>query len=155
MFALKEAKSTAEFETGAQLFKEYALEIAIDLSFQDFEQELRTIEHQYSRPEGALILAFNREQSPVGCAGIRRLETKICELKRMYIRQRARGLGLGKQLMQQSIQFAKELGYERMRLDTLPRMKAAVHLYESMGFYEIEPYRYNPIEGVTYMEAQL
>lgn len=154
MIILKEVKSTEEYQVAAQLFKEYATQLNVDLSFQNFEQELLDIKIQYVRPKGIIYLAYD-ERKPVGCFGIRAFEGDICELKRMYLKTEMRGKGIGKQLLEKSIAVGKELGYLRMRLDTLPSMQSAIGLYQKMGFYEIEPYRFNPIEGTMYFEIKL
>lgn len=152
---LKEAKSEKEYQIAVALFKEYASQIGVDLAFQNFNQEIENIESQYSRPNGVIIIAFKDEKIPLGCFGIRKLEDAICELKRMYLIKDARGMGLGKKLLSKSIGMANELGYKKMKLDTLPTMLSAIKLYEQSGFYEIDPYRFNPIEGTKYFEIKL
>lgn len=154
MTELKEAISGPDYQIATDLFKEYASQIGVDLQFQNFNTELENIATQYSRPEGVLIIVYDN-QLPLGCFGVRKLDNEICELKRMYLRNEARGRGLGKQLLTKSMQLGKELGYEKMRLDTLPSMQTAIGLYKKIGFYEIPPYRYNPIEGTKYMEIKL
>jgi len=155
MFKLIEAKSTKDFKTAVQLFKEYASQIGVDLEFQDFNKEIENIESQYSRPKGILFVARNDKNAPLGCFAIRELKARICELKRMYLKKEARGLGIGRKMLDESIEIGKELGYKKMRLDTLPEMHAAITLYQKAGFYEIAPYRFNPIKGSKYFEIEL
>ena len=155
MIRIVEASSDIEFELAGQLFQEYARQLGFDLSFQDFGNELREMKQQYSRPNGMVAIAYNDENQPIGCFGIRHFEHSICELKRMYIKKTFRGLGFGKQLISRAVQFGTELGYKKMRLDTIPSMEAAIHLYENLGFYEIDAYRFNPIVGTRYYELQL
>ena len=155
MIQIKEVIHPDEFEKGKNIFREYAQELPIDLSFQDFEKELKDIEKQYSRPEGVLFIAYDGEGKTVGCFGIRKWAESICELKRMYINKSYRKKGIGKRFMSKSIEEAKALGYEKMRLDTLPSMHSAIKLYQKYGFYEIEPYRFNPIQGTKYFEVNL
>lgn len=155
MIELREAKSDQEYQIASKLFKEYASLLGIDLSFQNFDQELREIQTQYSRPDGILILAYDEAKLPIGCFGIRKFEDSICELKRMYLKKEVRGKGIGKKLLKKAIEIGENLTYKHMRLDTLPSMNSAIGLYTKMGFYEIKPYRYNPIEGTKYFEIQL
>lgn len=137
-----------------QLFLEYARSLPIDLSFQDFETELKTLPGKYSLPDGRLFLAlFGCE--PAGCVALRKISDDICEMKRLFVRDAYKGLGLGKKLARTAIDEARQLGYQRMRLDTLSTMKAAVALYESLGFQDIEPYIYNPIPSARFMELIL
>ncbi|UGU15165.1 GNAT family N-acetyltransferase [Sinomicrobium kalidii] len=152
---LREATTEKDYETATSLFKEYAVGIGVDLEFQNFNEEIKTIKSQYSRPGGILFIAFDAEENPLGCFGIRKLDTGICELKRMYLKEEARGRGLGKRFLVKAIRTAEELGYKKMRLDTLPDMRAAIGLYKKMGFYEIRPYRFNPVPGTKYMEIML
>lgn len=154
-FDFIEAKSTEDFARAAKLFEEYADHININLDFQEFDQELREIGKQYARPTGALVMAFSRDQRAQGCFGVRKIDETVCELKRMYVREDARGQGLGGKMLKQAIEVARELKYKWMRLDTLPTMVAATHLYRQFGFYEIAPYRYNPIAGTRFFELEL
>jgi putative acetyltransferase len=101
----------------------------------------------YAAPRGVLLLA-EIEGLPGGCAAVRPLADDICELKRVYVRTAYRGTGLG-------LRAAREMGYARIRLDTLPQMAAAQWLYESLGFRDIEPYYGNPVPGQRFMEAIL
>ncbi len=152
---IKEVHTQQEYQIAALLFKEYAQEIGIDLEFQNFQKELSDLKKQYAKPQGTIWLAYNEHEDAVGCVGIRKLEDSICELKRMYVRKEARGTGLGKSLMEKSIEIAIELGYQKMRLDTLSTMHSAIHLYKSVGFYEIESYRFNPFDEAKYYELEL
>jgi putative acetyltransferase len=148
------ANTTEDFETGKLLFEEYALSLNVDLSFQGFSKELDTIAQQYNQPHGALLLAFY-EDLPAGCAGIRMLDEQTAELKRMFVKDTYRGHKIGVALLQQAIDMAKQLGYQKLRLDTLENMNKAQQLYRSFGFYEIPSYRFNPLAGTIYMEKEL
>ena len=151
---LDAAKTPSEIEACRRLFLEYAAGVGFDLSFQDFEREVAELPGEYAPPRGCLVLAL-LDGKPVGCVGVRPLESGICEMKRLYVTRAGRGTGLGRRLAEGGIEAARELGYERMRLDTVPSMAAAHALYESLGFGEIEPYRHNPVPGTRYLELQL
>jgi GNAT superfamily N-acetyltransferase len=132
------------------LFVEYADSLGVDLSFQGFDEELAALPAGYDA-----VLVAHRDGEPAGCVGIRPLDSTTCEMKRLYVRPAARGAGLGRALALRAIDHARMLGYERMRLDTLPAMAAARALYGRLGFVEIEPYRHNPIVGTAFMELPL
>lgn len=136
------------------LFREYVQSLQLDLSFQDFETELQALPGKYAPPEGVLILA-RVDGKPAGCIALRKLEEDVCEMKRLFVTEQSRGLQLGRQLITQLLEEAKSRGYRVMRLDTLASLQAAVHLYRSFGFYEIDAYIYNPSEEAIYMEIQL
>ena len=136
-----------DVEVVRALFREYADSLGVDLSFQSFEEEVAALPVGYD----VLLVA----PPDLGCVGVRPLEPGVCELKRLYVRPAGRGRGLGRALTLAAIARARELGYERMRLDTLPPMHAAQELYRALGFVEIEPYRHNPIEGSRFMELRL
>jgi ribosomal protein S18 acetylase RimI-like enzyme len=136
------------------LLQEYAAAIGFDLCFQDFDRELRDLPGDYAPPPGRLLLAVDAGGA-VGCVALRRLDAQTSEMKRLYVRPRARGSRLGRGLAQAVIAEARRIGYARMRLDTVPSMKEAIVLYRSLGFREIPPYRPNPIPGALFMELEL
>ncbi len=148
------AKTEADFETARQLFQEYADTLETDLCFQGFQQELATLPTHYGAPAGALLL-LQTDNKFVGCGGLRLLEPGVGEIKRLYLRKEARGQGWGKKLLEELVQTARSKNYQKLRLDTLPSMQAAIGLYQSIGFYEIAAYRFNPVEGVKYFQLDL
>jgi ribosomal protein S18 acetylase RimI-like enzyme len=154
MVTLRQANAPADIITVRLLFGEYADSLGVDLGFQDFASELHGLPGAYSAPGGTLLLA-TRDDQALGCVAVRPLEAAIAEMKRLYVRPTARGLGLGRRLAEAAITFAREAGYQAMRLDTLPQMAKAQGLYAELGFKPIAPYRHNPINGTAYLELSL
>lgn len=139
------------------LLLEYARELqglGVSLCFQDFEEEVGSLPGKYAMPEGNLLLALDGSDA-LGCVAVRRHRGGTCEMKRLYIRPEHRGHGLGRWLAEAIVASARQLGYRRMVLDTVGSMKAAVTLYESMGFRRIPAYYHNPLPDVVYMELAL
>ena len=127
----------------------------MSLCFQSFEDEVENLPGKYSPPEGRLYLAYVNDQL-AGCIALRKIEDGICEMKRLFLRENARGQGLGNRLVEKLIEDGREIGYSKMRLDTYPpKMAKAVEIYRSHGFRPIEPYYHNPHEGVLFMELDL
>ena len=137
-----------------KLFEEYAASLEISLDFQDFSDELAKLPGSYAPPKVCLLIALWQGQA-AGCVALQKIQDDICEMKRLYIRPPFQGLKIGRALVEAVIRKAREVGYTRMRLDTLPSMERARTLYAKLGFREIEPYRYNPIEGTAFMELTL
>ncbi len=150
MIEIISVKNEAQVLAIRSLFREYAGSLETDLCFQSFEQELAELPENYL----GLYLALG-EEMPAGCVGLRNLSGRVCELKRLYVRPAYRGQGLGRRLVLAACAEASHLGYERMRLDTLPSMKRALALYRSMGFTPIRPYYLNPVPGATFWELRL
>ena len=150
-----QAECSAHVAQARELFQEYAQSLGVNLCFQNFEQELAGLPGHYAPPDGRLLLAEYDGQL-AGCVALHKWDDGICEMKRLYLRPSFRGKGLGRAIAEKIIAEARNIGYRRMRLDTIePLMKDAVELYRKLGFREIAPYRPNPIAGAMYMELQL
>ena len=149
-----QAETGKELRMIKMLFAEYADLLEFNLDFQDFEEELVNLPGDYAPPLGCLLLAEYKDQL-AGCVSLRQLSGEVCEMKRLYVRPQFRGLGIGRALAEAIIEQARKIGYTRMRLDTVPSMEIARMLYTSLGFKQISPYRYNPIEGAVFMELKL
>src|SRR5579862_831063 len=152
---LYQAASPAQIEQARELFLEYARSLGFSLCFQNFDKELAGLPGDYAPPDGRLLLAEYRGQL-AGCVALHRIDSGICEMKRLYLRPQLRGKGVGRALAEAVIAEARKIGYRKMRLDTVePVMPNAVALYRLLGFVEIDPYRDNPIAGALYMELAL
>ena len=154
-YEIKLAQDDRDYKMGAELFREYAKSINIDLGFQKFEEELNKIHLQYGPPNGGLLLIKHTDGSYMGCVAIRKIDETAAELKRMFIKPEAQGKGLGRLLLNRALDLARLLHYEKVLLDTMPFMESAIQLYKKMGFYEVEPYRYNPFEDALFFEKML
>lgn len=154
MLEIWPAVSADEIETARMLFREYADGLDVDLSFQNFDEELATLPGGYAPPDGRLMLAWHGAES-AGCVALRRFAERIGEMKRLYVRLAWRGTGLGRALAEAVIAEARAAGYTTLRLDTLPTMTTAQRLYRALGFREIAAYRANPVHGSSYMELSL
>ena len=150
--------SPEELAVLREIFREYANALGVDLCFQQFEEELAGLPGDYGAPRGALLLAkVNGEAA--GCCALRPLDSAdypdAAEMKRLYVRDRFRGFGLGRQLAEAMLDSARQAGYACVLLDTLDDMEAARTLYEDLGFEEVPPYYHNPIPGAHYLKAML
>jgi putative acetyltransferase len=157
-----------------ELFAEYGRQLGHDLAFQDFAQELATLPGKYAPPQGAILLAargalasagacepFEPDRSAdavAGCVALRPLgdpAERCGEVKRLWVREPWRRTGLGRRLAEAIVERARQLGYGRLRLDTLASMTPALTLYRSLGFRDIAPYYPNPLPDVVYLELTL
>jgi GNAT superfamily N-acetyltransferase len=151
---LLQATTPREWEEAQRLVREYAASLNVDLSFQNFDHELQHFTTEYAPPTGAFILAEDAGQY-VACIGLRQFAAGIGEIKRLYVVPAARGLGLGRLLVERIIVLAREIGYGSLLLDTLPFMKQAQSLYVALGFKPTAPYRYNPVAGSAFLRLDL
>jgi len=172
------AQDAHEIEACRAIFREYAAALNVDLSFQNFEEELADLPGEYSDPRGALLLALTETapKSDVGaacqlmradgrtayvaaCCALRPLDAadyaNAAEMKRLYVRHGFRGLGLGRHMAEAVLDVARGAGYTSVLLDTLDDMEAARALYEDLGFEEVPPYYHNPIAGSHYLKVEL
>jgi putative acetyltransferase len=156
--SLLQAHSASELANIRALFLDYQTELGIDLCFQGFEQELRSLPGDYVEPFGGLFLA-QVDGLPAGCCAFRPLANSdhlnACEMKRLFVRPDFRGHGLGRQLVESVVLAAQQAGYTTMLLDTLTDMEAARALYQEVGFVETEPYYHNPLAGAHYLKLDL
>ena len=163
------------------VFTEYASALGIDLSFQNFAEELAALPGDYAEPRGVLLLALveaddaaiaaesnpaqvlrmadGRQALVAGCCALRPLDSaddpNAAEMKRLYVRPGFRGLGLGRRLAEAILDAARTAGYACVLLDTLDDMESARTLYEDLGFIEVPPYYHNPIPGSHYLKVEL
>ncbi|MEO6455329.1 MAG: GNAT family N-acetyltransferase [Ginsengibacter sp.] len=151
---IKEALHGEDFLAAKELILEYVKWLGIDLSFQNFDKEMDTLQETYGNPDGRLFIAL-RNNKAVGVAGIKRFSDKECEVKRMFVQHDSRGFGIGKLLLNECIEMAKKLNYYTIKLDTADFMKSAIKLYTYNGFVEISAYRHNPHKEARYFELDL
>lgn len=156
-FTIVQARSSDDLKSIYTLFRAYAIALGLDISFQNFEDELATLPGKYAPPQGVLLLAKSDSTGEaIGCVGLRPLNLEgTCEMKRLYVSPTGRNTGVGKALAEAVIVEAKRLGYERMVLDTLGSMTTPLKLYRGLGFHDIQPYYHNPLEDVVFLELLL
>lgn len=160
-FTITPVRNAADLTNLISLFHAYAGSLGFDLAFQDFDAEMSSMPGKYSPPGGELLLARNERGVAIGCVGLRPLpsasaeEVRICEMKRLYVTPTGRGTGVGKALASTVIDVAGRLGYSEMRLDTLPSMVAALQMYRSFGFEDIEAYYETPLQGTHFLALKL
>jgi putative acetyltransferase len=155
---LRTPSSASDWDAVRAIFQEYAQTLDVDLCFQGFADELAQLPGDYAEPRGALLLAWVNG-AVAGCCALRPLDTSdytnAAEMKRLYVRQAFRGLGLGRQLTETILDAAKRSGYSCVLLDTLDDMESARALYEDLGFEEIPPYYHNPYAGAHYLKVDI
>jgi putative acetyltransferase len=151
---IRDARSD-EVDAMRRLLRDYERSIGVDLCFQDFEKELEELPGDYVAVTKGAFLVVDNGDDLVGCVALRAFSGESCEMKRLYVDPRARGSGLGRQLVESVLDRARSFGYEKMLLDTLPSMQTAQALYREIGFVETRAYRQNPVPGVTSLELTL
>lgn len=151
---LRPARLPDDLPLVRQLFRAYAEGLGFDLCFQNFEEELATLPGKYAPPKGRLILAWAGDQA-IGCVALRPVDASTGEMKRLYVQPGQRGQRLGRLLAERICLEAREAGYQRICLDTLPTMTSALQLYKALGFQPVEPYVFNPLDGAIFLGLDL
>jgi putative acetyltransferase len=151
---LVEVRDGPDLEEVRRLFREYADGLGVDLCFQGFDAELAGLPGDYAPPSGTLVLA-RIDGAVAGCVAAHRWDADACEMKRLYVRDAFRGTGCGGALVRHVLGWARNGGFQRIVLDTLPSMASAQRMYERLGFRETEPYRPNPVPGARYLALDL
>ena len=149
-----QAETDEHWREARRLVEAYAASLDVDLSFQQFAEEVSALPRLYAPPAGAFLLAMIGMRA-VGCVGLRRFNDDTGEMKRLYTSTDVRGHGVGRQLVCAAIAAARTIGYRRVVLDTLPTMVAAQQLYASLGFKPMAAYRFNPVAGTRYLSLDL
>jgi len=150
MATLCEARAPADLDAVRSLFAEYARGVDEPCCFRGFERELAELPLGY-----ALLLLAREEGVAAGCVALRALDSRSAEMKRLYVRASSQGRGVGRALAEAAIAAARDAGYERVMLDTLPKMREALALYRSLGFREVPPYLGEPTPGASCFELRL
>ena len=154
-FHIVPVRTPEDLEATIALFYAYADFLGVDLTYQKFKEEMAVMPGKYAPPQGELLLARDENGIALGCVGLRPLGGGACEMKRLYVTPEARGLGLGKALAEAIVAHARSVGYKKMLLDTLPKLKAAVALYKDMGFRRTAAYYDTPIVGTMFFVLEL
>lgn len=154
MLSITPVSTPEDLALTRELFLEYAKSLDMHLCFQGFDMELAGLPGSYAPPSGRLLIC-RLDEEVAGCVALRGLAPEVCEMKRLYVRPGFQGHGLGRSLAQAVIGEARAIGYQTMRLDTLPSMKAAIALYQLLGFRPIVPYTANPVQGALFLELDL
>lgn len=153
MLTIVPADTNERIQQAADLFRQYATMPGIEVCLQSFDEEVKGLPGEYAPPTGRLLLAVQDDDRAVGCVALQKMGGGACEMKRLFVKPEARGQGAGRCLAEAVLVDAAEIGYEKIRLETLPVVMAtAVELYRGLGFEEVPPWSENPKPGVLYME---
>jgi putative acetyltransferase len=157
-FDVRPAESLDDIAAVQQLWREYWESFGLPMNFQGFGDELEGLPGAYGEAGGVLLLATSKDE-PAGTIAMRRLNRRsggmAGEVKRLYLRPKFRGHGLGRRLLESVIERATALQYDCLYADTLPVMLEALSLYERIGFERVEAYSDTPTPGVIYLRLRL
>jgi putative acetyltransferase len=156
MLSILQVENPEHLAIARQLIEEYAAWLEFKLCFQGFEDEMRSMPGKYAPAAGRLLLAL-WDGKAAGVIALRPLEEPgLCEMKRLYVRPEFRGHHIGRLLAEHVIREAAEIGYSRMRLDTVAgKMDSAIAMYRELGFKETGPYYQTPVGRTLFMELAL
>jgi putative acetyltransferase len=151
---IRHARFPEDTSAVLNIWREYVASPSVSLDYQGNEQEFAELPGKYAAPDGRILLAHRVGQIE-GCIALRKVDISICEMKKLYVRPRARGLGLGQKLVQRLINEAREIGYQEMRLDVLAEFRSARKIYQSLGFVAAEPVSFNPVPDTSFLGLKL
>lgn len=154
MIEIRQAEFPADHAAVLAIFTEFVKSPSVSLDFQGYAEEFATLPGRYAPPEGRLLLATESERM-LGCVALRKIDERICEMKRLYVRPEARGMALGRRLAEAIVEEARSAGYAEMRLDVLPEFEAARQIYRSMGFVPADAVSHNPVPGTAFLGLNL
>ena len=154
MIEFKEVKTKAQITTVKGLFLEYAKWLNYRTCFEDFEQEVEGLPGEYAGPDGCLLLALY-EDVPAGCVALRKVENGVCEMRRLWVRDKFRGKNVGWNLAEEIIERARKMGYKKMILETIPLMERAISIYQILGFEQTASNKNSNGDVVIHMELSL
>ncbi|MCW4630829.1 MULTISPECIES: GNAT family N-acetyltransferase [Marinomonas] len=154
MFTIRPADFPQDNDNVLAIFREYITSAPVSLDYQQNEQEFAVLDEKYSHPKGMVLLIW-KDNEVVGCGAFRRVDEKVCEMKRVYVRPSERGHQLGERLVTRLMECAKQHGYQRMCLDVLADFDTARRLYVRLGFEPCDPVSYNPIPGTHFLGCDL
>lgn len=154
MTIIRRADFPADTNALLDIWREYVVSPSVSLDYQGNDAEFATLPGKYASPAGCVLVADNGSEID-GCIAYREVRRGLCEMKRLYVRPRARGTQLGRNLVDRLIFEARTAGYIEIRLDVLEEFTSARRLYEAFGFVPAEPVSYNPIPGTAFLGLYL
>lgn len=154
MAEIRHARFPDDHAAVLAIFTEFVRSPRVSLEYQGYTEEFANLPGKYAPPEGRLLLATEGE-SVLGCVALRKVDERICEMKRLYVRPAARGRSLGRRLAEAVVAEARAAGYAEIRLDVLAEFTAAREVYRAMGFVPADPVSYNPTAGAEFLGLDL
>ena len=156
IFSILPVATAEDLKDTVFLFETYADHLGHDLFYQNFPEELASLPAKYAPPQGALLIARGGKGERLGCVALRPLpEEGECEIKRMFVMPEARGKGLGRALAEAIIAEARNIGYDTVKLDTMPHLAAALSLYLDLGFVPVPAYYQGAVPGTLFFGRPL
>ena len=154
MATIRQAIFPADRSAVLDIWREFVASPSVSLAHQNNHLEFADIPGKYAAPAGCILLADSDGRID-GCVALKRIDAAICEMKRLYVRPRARGTRLGHGLIDMVIGEARQLGYSEMRLDALAEFIQAKRLYAAFGFVPAAPISFNPLPGTVFLGLRL
>ena len=152
--AVRQARFPEDTPALLAIWREFVASPSVSLDYQGNETEFADLPGKYAPPAGRVLVA-DGDGALAGCVAFRRVDSAICEMKRLYVRPSARGTGLGRRLVEHLLAEARDAGYDEMRLDVLEEFAHARTLYADLGFAPADPVSFNPLPGTDFLGLRL